>query len=91
VKEGALISGAKRGTWIVSDSGAAMLVEYDARRTHQERQMTLEVSYIEKRAGLWSANGLDRRSLVARTGPAEAVKAARALPLDVGSDAGTQR
>jgi hypothetical protein len=29
---GALVSGATRGTWILSESGAAMLAEYDARR-----------------------------------------------------------
>jgi hypothetical protein len=61
---------------------------YDA---HQERQMTLEMSDTEKRAGLWSAYGADRRPLVARTEHAEAVEAARALTLDVGSDARTPR
>lgn len=31
IKGGALVSGATRGTWILSDSGAAMLAEDEAR------------------------------------------------------------
>jgi hypothetical protein len=33
IQGGALVSGATRGTWILSDCGAGMLAEYDARRT----------------------------------------------------------
>jgi hypothetical protein len=53
--------------------------------------MTLEMNDTEKRAGVWIAYGPNRQRLVARKGPAEAAEAARALPLAVGSDAGTPR
>ncbi len=33
IKGGALVSGATRGTWVLSESGAAMLAEYEARKT----------------------------------------------------------
>jgi hypothetical protein len=32
IKGGALVPGPTRGTWVLSDSGAAMLAEYEARR-----------------------------------------------------------
>lgn len=31
IKGGALVPGSTRGTWVLSDSGAAMLAEYNAR------------------------------------------------------------
>ncbi len=53
--------------------------------------MTLEMSDTEKRADVWIADGPAPQRLVARTGRAEVAEAARALTLDVGSDAGTPR
>jgi hypothetical protein len=62
--------------------------EHEAR---QERQMTLQVSSMEKHAGVWIAERPNRQPLDARTGPGEAAGAARTLPLAGGSDAGTPR
>ena len=33
IKGGALVPGPTRGTWVLSDSGTAMLAEYEARTT----------------------------------------------------------
>jgi hypothetical protein len=53
--------------------------------------MTIQVSSMEKRAGVWIAERPNRQPLDARTGPGEAAGAARTLPLAGGSDAGTPR